>query len=129
MLILTRRKDENIRIGDEIKVYVLEIRSGQVKLGIDAPQNIRVYREEIYQRIQDEIPKEMSSSGLQTVARIFRNRSPVVRAVLIAGGLSALVSSAAADACHEEINQAYIDAYAQSECMPYVARVSPDVYL
>jgi len=54
MLILTRRVDEGITIGDEIKVYVLEIKGRQVRLGIEAPPGTQVHREEIYQRIVDE---------------------------------------------------------------------------
>jgi carbon storage regulator len=54
MLVLTRKLGENIRIGDSVKITVLEVRSGQVKLGIDAPPEIKVHREEIYARIQEE---------------------------------------------------------------------------
>jgi len=54
MLVLTRKLGEMIRIGDQIKVTVLEVRSGQVKLGIDAPTEVKVHREEVYARIQAE---------------------------------------------------------------------------
>src|SRR5262249_13771655 len=54
MLVLTRKLGEMIRIGDQIKVTVLEVRSGQVKLGIDAPTEGKVHREEVYARIQAE---------------------------------------------------------------------------
>ncbi len=52
MLVLGRRPGENIRIGDDIKVIVLEVRGGQIKLGIEAPLTVSVHREEIYERIQ-----------------------------------------------------------------------------
>ena len=52
MLVLGRRPGENIRIGDDIKVIVLEVRGGQIKLGIEAPLSVQVHREEIYERIQ-----------------------------------------------------------------------------
>jgi carbon storage regulator len=52
MLVLGRRPGENIRIGDDIKVIVLEVRGGQIKLGIEAPLDVQVHREEIYERIQ-----------------------------------------------------------------------------
>ena len=52
MLILTRKIEEALIIGDNVKVTVLEVRGGQVRLGIDAPKDISVHREEIYQRIQ-----------------------------------------------------------------------------
>ena len=54
MLVLTRRVEEGIVIGDDVRVRVLEIKGHQVKLGIDAPRTIGVYREEIYRRIQEE---------------------------------------------------------------------------
>lgn len=54
MLVLTRKLGENIRIGDSVKITVLEVRSGQVKLGIEAPPEVRVHRGEIYARIQAE---------------------------------------------------------------------------
>jgi carbon storage regulator len=62
MLVLTRKLGENIRIGDVIKITVLEVRSGQVKLGIDAPPDIKVHREEIYARIQAENRRAAASS-------------------------------------------------------------------
>jgi carbon storage regulator len=54
MLVLTRKSDEKITIGDDIVVSVLEIKGSQVKLGIDAPKGVAVHRSEIYERIQDE---------------------------------------------------------------------------
>jgi carbon storage regulator len=54
VLVLTRRVEEGIVIGDDVRVRVLEIKGHQVKLGIDAPRTTGVYREEIYRRIQEE---------------------------------------------------------------------------
>jgi len=54
MLILTRKTGECIAIGDQIKVYVVEIRGKQVRLGIEAPASASVHREEIYQKILEE---------------------------------------------------------------------------
>ncbi len=51
MLILTRRKEESIVIGDEVSVRVLEVCGGCVKLGISAPKDIDVYRDELCRRI------------------------------------------------------------------------------
>ena len=51
MLVLSRRADESLFIGDDIKITVLDIRGGQVRIGITAPHNIQVHREEVYQRI------------------------------------------------------------------------------
>lgn len=54
MLILTRKIGECITIGDEIKVYVVDIRGRQVRLGIEAPSGAVVHREEIYRKIAEE---------------------------------------------------------------------------
>jgi len=53
MLVLTRRKDESIHIGDDVVVNVAEIRKGQVKLSIDAPRHVPVYRSELRERMTD----------------------------------------------------------------------------
>ena len=51
MLVLSRRADESVFIGDDIKITILDIRGGQVRIGITAPDSIKVHREEVYQRI------------------------------------------------------------------------------
>ncbi len=54
MLILTRRVGETLMIGDEVTVTVLGVRGNQVRIGVNAPKNVTVHREEIYQRIRQE---------------------------------------------------------------------------
>ncbi len=54
MLILTRRVGEKLVIGDDVTVTVLSVKGNQVRMGIDAPQDVKVHREEIYQRILKE---------------------------------------------------------------------------
>lgn len=54
MLILTRRVNESIKLGDDIDVTVLGIKGNQARIGIEAPRGIAVHRDEIYRRIQDE---------------------------------------------------------------------------
>ncbi len=51
MLILTRRAGESIFIGDDIKVKLMEIKGNQVRVGVDAPTSVKIYREEIYLQI------------------------------------------------------------------------------
>ena len=65
MLILSRRLNEKIVIGDDIVVSVVEVRGDQVKLGIDAPRNVKVFREEVFIAIQEENKKAAAASGLQ----------------------------------------------------------------
>ena len=55
MLILTRRVGESLMIGDEVSVTVLGVKGNQVRIGVNAPKTVSVHREEIYQRIQQEL--------------------------------------------------------------------------
>ena len=54
MLILTRRVGETLIIGDEVTVTVLGVKGNQVRVGVNAPKNVTVHREEIYERIRQE---------------------------------------------------------------------------
>lgn len=54
MLILTRKVGESIMIGEDVEVKVLGLRAGQIKIGIEAPKDLKVHREEIYERTRAE---------------------------------------------------------------------------
>ncbi|NDC36630.1 MAG: carbon storage regulator [Proteobacteria bacterium] len=94
MLILTRKPGESIYIGDGIKVVIVEIKGNQIRVGIDAPSDVRIYREEIYLQILEENKKaaETSSSaadaGLEGLAGGWKGMSKGK-----AGGAAALLGS------------------------------------
>jgi len=77
MLVLTRKIGEPIAIGDQIKVVVVSVKSGQVRIGIEAPQGIQIYREEIYQRIQEENRRAAQSQPdvLTSVLDLFKKKN------------------------------------------------------
>lgn len=54
MLVLTRKKDESIMLGDQIEVKILSVDGDQVKIGIVAPKTVKIYRSEVYEIIQNE---------------------------------------------------------------------------
>ena len=54
MLVLSRKTEESMYIGDNIKITVLDIRGGQVRIGITAPDDVKIHREEVYNRISIE---------------------------------------------------------------------------
>jgi carbon storage regulator len=73
LLILTRKIGEAIAIGDDVKIQVIEIKGRQVRLGIQAPENTSVHREEVHQRIQEQnrASARMTPDDLTAVADLW----------------------------------------------------------
>lgn len=76
MLILTRKSGEGIRIGDSITLRIIEIRGNQVRLGIEAPKNISVHRDEIYELIrqQNEMAAQSSPETSELLASLWKDQ-------------------------------------------------------
>ncbi|MGE3315952.1 MAG: carbon storage regulator CsrA [Planctomycetaceae bacterium] len=64
MLVLSRKKDEKIIIGDKITIMVIEIRGDKVRLGIEAPKEVTVHRQEVYEAIKREHDQEKGISAI-----------------------------------------------------------------
>jgi len=81
MLVLTRSLGEAIRIGEGIRIKILQIENGQVKLGIDAPKDISVHREEVYQRIKEENLRAIQTqkADLQQAALQLKKQISLIR--------------------------------------------------
>ncbi|OGF99206.1 MAG: carbon storage regulator [Candidatus Glassbacteria bacterium RIFCSPLOWO2_12_FULL_58_11] len=77
MLILTRKLGESIAIGDSIKVTLLEVQGKQVKLGVLAPQDVPIHRQEVYEKIQLENLRASvaSENDLSALTRILENHT------------------------------------------------------
>ena len=75
MLVLSRHRDESIMIGDDVIITVVDIRGDKVRLGIQAPQDIPVHRQEVYEAIQRENRKasQLQPSDTQPIAKPKRN--------------------------------------------------------
>ena len=69
MLVLSRKRDESIRIGDDIVLTVIEVRGDKVRIGIDAPREVPVHRQEVYEAILRE--ESARGDGLSASVREF----------------------------------------------------------
>jgi carbon storage regulator len=81
MLILTRKPGESVYIGDDIKVTLMEIKGNQVRVGVEAPSSVRIYREEIYLQILEENKSAAALSAdapadLGDVAKNWKSQKP-----------------------------------------------------
>ena len=76
MLVLSRKPNESIIIGDDIEVKIVEVRGEQVKLGITAPRNISVHRKEIYKAIQKQNldAAKSKNANLEKLSQIFKKK-------------------------------------------------------
>ncbi|MDD2944065.1 MAG: carbon storage regulator CsrA [bacterium] len=79
MLVLTRKPGQAVYIGDDIRITLMEIRGNQVRLGVEAPSSVRIYREEIYLQILEENKQALQHTSeipgdLSQVAEVWRSR-------------------------------------------------------
>lgn len=77
MLVLTRKTGESIRIGDDVKITIVEADGHNVKIGIDAPRSVAVHREEVFQRILNENKQAASRSAdvdIAAMASLFKKK-------------------------------------------------------
>lgn len=65
MLVLSRKKGQSIMLGDNIELTIIEIQGDQVRIGINAPKSVQVYRKELFLEIQEENKKAAGSSKLE----------------------------------------------------------------
>ncbi|MBQ1181900.1 MAG: carbon storage regulator CsrA [Treponema sp.] len=74
MLILSRKTDQQIKIGDDITITIIEIHDGQVKIGVEAPRNIKVFRQEVFNAIQTENKEAVVNSDMMgALSKILKN--------------------------------------------------------
>jgi|TARA_B110000483_G_C18081521_1_gene498283 carbon storage regulator len=76
MLVLTRKLGESIRIGDNVKITIIEADGNNIKIGIDAPRSVKVHREEVFERILEENKKaaQVSKIDMGQMAAMFKKK-------------------------------------------------------
>lgn len=77
MLILTRKAGESLYLGDDIRITILGIQGKQVKIGLDVPEDMVVYRDEVYRRVIDEnhMALTISNADLLAAAKIWNGKA------------------------------------------------------
>ena len=76
MLILARKIDEKIKIGNDITITLIDVHGDQVKIGVEAPKNVRVFRQEVFDAIQNENKAAAANPEKQTldeISKLFKN--------------------------------------------------------
>ena len=71
MLILSRKIDQKIRIGDDIIITLIDVKGDQVKIGVEAPSNVKVYRQEVFEAIQSENKAAASQISMERLGKLF----------------------------------------------------------
>ena len=74
MLALARKVNQSIVIGNDVEVTILEIKGDQIKIGINAPKNVPIYRKEIYTQIQEEIKSAVQEVDLEKIRNLFERK-------------------------------------------------------
>lgn len=72
MLILSRKLDEKIKIGDDITLTIIEIHGDQVKIGVEAPKNVKVFRQEVFNAIQSENKAAAAQPSKDELSKLLR---------------------------------------------------------
>jgi carbon storage regulator len=75
MLVLSRKKDQAIMLGDNIEITIIEIQGDQIRIGINAPKNVPIYRKELFLEIQEE-NKKAANTGVIDLSSILKNSMP-----------------------------------------------------
>jgi carbon storage regulator len=70
MLVLTRKKNESIIINDNIEITIVDVQGEQVRIGINAPRNVSIYRKEVYMEIKEENKKASTVASLNSLSEI-----------------------------------------------------------
>jgi len=71
MLVLSRKRDESIMIGDDVEITIVDIKGEQVKIGVTAPKTVSIHRKEVYEAIQQE-NKAAAQAGLQNLSGLVK---------------------------------------------------------
>ncbi|MGC9327984.1 MAG: carbon storage regulator CsrA [Candidatus Hinthialibacter sp.] len=79
MLVLTRKRDESIIIGDDVEITIVDIKGEKVKIGVSAPKTLSIHRKEIYEAIQEENKAAVNTQAqnLSALIHVIQKRKPI----------------------------------------------------